>query len=522
VPNFQTSATVRAAQVKRGAQLFRANTDSIPAPTGGWNARDALADMDEKDAVQLTNFFPLTTDVMVRKGYTRWATGFTGQAESLMPYNSPTASTLFAAVGTVFYNVTSQGAVGAAVQTGLTNARWQSTNFANTGGNFLMCVNGVDSMRQWDGSAWSTVSAAITGVATATFVQVNVFKRRVWFVEKDSLKAWYLPVDSITGAAQSIDLRPLASLGGYLVAMGTWTIDSGTGEDDLAVFVTSEGQVIVYRGIDPANDVTWALAGAWNVGSPIGRRCLQKFGGDLLIITFDGIFAMSSLMQSDTVDVHSALSDKIRTAFSDAATDYSANFGWDATVYPAGNMLICNVPISESAGQQQYVMNTINKSWCNFDGWWASCFMLFNDQPYFGADGAVCKAWSGFADNVADVTGTAIQAFNYFGAKGQQKLFTLMRPLINATGRPAVFVNVNVDYDLIPPTTPALFNPGAFPLWDVALWDYGLWGGRYVLKDWQGINGIGYCAAPVMICAANGFEVNWMASDIVFQPGAVL
>jgi len=525
-PRFQTSATIKAAAIKRGAQTFRARTQSLPPPVGGWNARDSLADMASDDAVQLSNWFPLTTDVMMRKGYEIWATGLSGQCESLLPYNSPTTLKLFAAAGTSFYNVTLQGSAGAAVQTGLSNARWESNNFATSGGNFMYAVNGSDSPRLYDGTTWTTITGvsvpAITGVTTSNLTQVNVFKKRLWFVEKDSLKVWYLPVDSIAGAAQSLDFKSIAYLGGYLVAMGTWTVDAGTGSDDLAVFVTSQGQIIVYRGIDPANEVTWSLAGVWNVGAPIGKRCMIKFGGDLLINTFDGVFPMSQLLQSNTIDLKSALSDKIRLAMTDATSAYGANFGWDITLYPRGNMLIVNIPVSEGSRQVQFVMNTINKSWCDFSGWEANCFMLFDDEPYFGVSGAVYRAWSGLADNVADITGTAMQAFNYFGSRGQEKHFTMFRPTINTNGIPAILANVNVDYSLQQPTTPAQFSTVPVSYWDQATWDNGLWGGLYVLKDWQAVAGMGYCAAPVLSASVNGIEVHWMASDLVMEPGAVL
>ena len=47
-----------------------AKTASVPAPIGGWNARDSLANMAATDAVQLVNWFPTPTDVTMRKGYT--------------------------------------------------------------------------------------------------------------------------------------------------------------------------------------------------------------------------------------------------------------------------------------------------------------------------------------------------------------------------------------------------------------------------------------------------------------------
>jgi hypothetical protein len=146
--------------------------------------------MDEKDAVILDNFFPLPSKVIIRKGSINWATGLGSQVESLMGYKPQTGTAaLFAAAGTSFYNVTATGAVGAAVVTGLTNARWQHVNMATSGGNFLMAVNGSDKLRGWNGAAWWTDGDGthdITGVDTATCIGIALFKRRMWLIQKNT------------------------------------------------------------------------------------------------------------------------------------------------------------------------------------------------------------------------------------------------------------------------------------------------------------------------------------------------
>jgi len=55
------------------AKKFTANTASITAPIGGWNARDSIAEMPPTDAVTLTNMYPTPTDVTLRSGYTRYS-----------------------------------------------------------------------------------------------------------------------------------------------------------------------------------------------------------------------------------------------------------------------------------------------------------------------------------------------------------------------------------------------------------------------------------------------------------------
>lgn len=53
------------------AKQNTAKTASVPAPIGGWNTRDSLANMSPTDAVQMVNFFPTPTDVTMRKGWTQ-------------------------------------------------------------------------------------------------------------------------------------------------------------------------------------------------------------------------------------------------------------------------------------------------------------------------------------------------------------------------------------------------------------------------------------------------------------------
>lgn len=64
-------------------QRTAANVASVPAPVGGWNARDSIANMEPADAYQLTNFFPGVSNLVLRGGYENWATGISGQVQTL-------------------------------------------------------------------------------------------------------------------------------------------------------------------------------------------------------------------------------------------------------------------------------------------------------------------------------------------------------------------------------------------------------------------------------------------------------
>jgi hypothetical protein len=203
-------------------------------------------------------------------------------------------------------------------------------------------------------------------------------------------------------------------------------------------------------------------------------------------------------------------------------TLYGANFGWQLLYFANVNMLFLNVPVGVGL-QQQFVMNTITKSWCNFTGWAANCWELFQDEPYFGANGVVCKAWDTLADNGTNINADAGQAFNYFGARGQQKRWTLSRPIISANGTPAVQSGIDVDFEermLAPISTGGGIPTSA---WDSAVWDSNIWGGDLsIYKYWQGLNGVGFAGSLRMQAASRGVETRWLGTDVVMEKGAVL
>jgi hypothetical protein len=477
--------------------------------------------MQPADAVILENWYPATTEVTLRNGYAKHVTGITGQVETLMAYSGAATDKLFAIASGNVYDVTSQGAVGAAVVTGLTNSRWGYCNIATSGGNFLSMANGADAPRNYNGSTWST--PAITGVTATTLRDPILYAQRQFFIGNNSLKVWYLPVQSIAGAAAAVDIAPFMTKGGYIVSHGTWTIDAGNGVNDHYVIMTNKGQIIVYQGTDPTSSTTWSMVGVWDIGAPVGHRSLYKYAGDMLIICQDGVVPLSGALQSSRVQPRVAITDKIQYAISEAVTNYAGNFGWQLMYVPTINQLWVNVPVQEGQNQQQYVMNTITGSWCNYTGWNANCMEMFNDEPYFGGNGYVARAWYTNADDGNNITALGLQAFNNFNSAGSLKRFTMSRPIFRTDGAPAIYAGINIDFSTDLPTSSLTFTPSSFAKWDSALWDAGTWGGALsVLQNWQGLNGVGYYGAPIVKTAASGIQVRWVSTDIVIEGGAIL
>jgi uncharacterized protein YaiE (UPF0345 family) len=507
---------------------------SAPAPVGGWNARDSIANMDPRDATILDNFFPSASSVDLRPGNVSYATGFATRVQTMMSYASPTVQKLFACNSVGIFDITAGGAIGAAV-TALTIGSGQYANFSTAAGSFMMFVNGADKPRLYDGAVWESVDGgsahAITGITTTSIVNINSFKNRLWFCLTGSLDIYYLPVASIGGAATVFPLGGLFTRGGFLEAMGTWTIDGGAGVDDLAVFVTSEGEMAVYKGTDPSSPTTWALVGIFYIGEPIGRRCFVKYGGDLLFLCKQGLYPISKALQSASIDKTVALSDKINQAFSSATSLYGANLGWQMTVFPSQNAIIVNIPTFVGTATDQYVMNTLTQSWCRFQGWNAGCFIVWKGNLYFGSETTVMQAWTGPADNGAYITGVALTAYSYltpsyapFMNQTGLKHFKLIRPVLLVNGAYDLYIGVNVDFDDSQDYSIVLASQATGSLWDTALWDTGVFGsGPATSKQWNsvGVND-GYAVAAKMQIRSKIATVKWQSTDFVYERGGVI
>lgn len=448
-------------------------------------------------AIQLDNWFPQPGYVELRRGHVEHSDTSEGTpVESLMAYHGETASddALFAAANDTIYDVTTE--TPSADVTSLSNIRFQHVNFTTTGGHFLWVCNGVDNPRYYNGTSWSTPS--ISGITADTIVNVNVHKKRLWFVLVDSTTAAYLPPNAIQGTATTFELGSVFSEGGYLVAMGTWSIDGGDGPEDYAAFVSSKGQVAIYSGTDPNSASTWALKGVFKIGPPIGMRCFTRVGADLAIISIDGVLPISrALVIERGAAITVSLTANIQPVMNEAARDWADNFGWQLVSYPRGTRAILNVPALENSSQQQYVMNTVTGAWCRFLGMEANCWAVFKDRLFFGGnDGIVYEADVGGTDNGEAIVLDLKTAFNYFGQRGNQKRWTMIRPILTTDGGVSPGIALNTDFadDASISTPDNSLTPGA--QWDDAVWDVDVWPTEdQTIADWTTVSGIGYCAS---------------------------
>jgi hypothetical protein len=511
-------------QTNKARSMPAMGSGSIPAPVGGLQLKSGIAALKPNEALLLDNWFPKPGYVQVRGGYTSQATGIGALVGSLLEWAGPASRKFFAAKSTAIYEITAGGAVGAAAVSSLNSAYWQTVNFTTAGGSFLVLCNGADSVRNYDGTTWTTPS--ITGVTSSNLINVASYKTRLWFVEKDSTKAWYMPTSAISGAATSLEMGDKFTKGGKLQIIGTLSRDAGNGAQDIICFVSSRGEVIAYQGSDPTDTNNWTLIGKYMAAPPISNRALIRIDGDLGLLTSKGVVSLRQVAAGGiSAADRGAITGNVDQGIIDDFTSYGALTGWEMIVHPQTRQMIVNVPTSNSTATQ-YAMNIQTGKWCTYGRYAspldATCWGIFNESLYFGTSGGtVYKAETGAQDNGSAITAQLKTSFQSYGRKGGVARITMVRPLFTAGGQVLPAIRVNVDYRNDTPMTTDEFpstSGSAGAVWDVSLWDTGVWGDTDTpYADWLAAQGIGTVSSINMVVRPDGMPVKLNAIDVLYE-----
>jgi hypothetical protein len=512
----------------RGVQIMA--PANLPAPIDGINARDSLALMKPTDAVDMENLFPTPTQVELRRGFAAHAT-FTGNPESVIPYNGRTDRKLFAAVtngsSRYIYDVTAAGAVGAEVVGGagptvqaLTSSRFDYVNPTTSGGSFLLLFNGEDTPLEYDGTTWTASGSTGVGLTTSDLFTCGLYGNRVWALEKNTFNAWYLPVNAKSGTWTKFDLGTLFNDGGALSSLLTLT-DASNGATDYIGFMSTEGEIVAYSG-DVSTAASWTLAAHFKVGRPVttGNRAWCKWGTDALIVCADGVLPLRRALAADDRNKALAISDRIQDLVNSDVQLHGARFGWCILTHPTNNKILVNVPTNELSDARQWVMNTRHSRWTKYTGWRAFCMAVVRDQLYFGKAGAVVKADNidHLSDGGAPIFFRSKQAFNYFGSRGDIKIAKMMQPTFAMDGSVQLSVAVDVDFASVNmPGYQTISGTSGDPwggLWDVT------WGGSLTTqRPWMSLEGEGHCFAPRLEGVSADSRFRWAASLFTLEQG---
>lgn len=411
---------------------------------------------------------------------------------------------------------------GVLVLTGVTGGPFQN-NEAITDG------NGGSALA--DGSGTIAVTAITfpsthPGLTTADLAFVWIYKEALYFIEKNSLQAWYLEPDMVGGELKPYPLNGFFDKGGSLLWGQSWSLsssDSG-GLSSQNVFTTTEGESAVFQGINP-EDATWSMVGVYRIGKPLGKHGFIRAGGDIVIATDVGDIALSKAVQVDfSVLAPSAVSYPIEVAWNDAIRQRGRN--WQCEVWPEGQMAIVIPPNSDSLDPVWFVSNASTGAWAPFMGWKAYCVLSWNGRLFFGSDeGLVIEAMIGGTDRGLPYTGVYVPLFSDVNKPTANKAARMAR--VEAKSRAAISEKVSCIFDFSDstPSPPDATLVDVGNEWDNATWDVSVWNAdraSVITKRRHSVSGNGYRLAPVFQVtsgAAIPLDVEIITLDVTFESG---
>lgn len=497
---------------------------AVPAPVGGWNTRDSLDAMEATDAVLLDNWFPSLGSCSIRNGSASYATGLGGSVKTLAEFNAGTSRKFIGAGNGHIWDISSIGAA-SSLAAGFSADNWQWAQFDDaSGGPRMGLVNGADAPQNYNGTAVSAMTISGSGLTVSTLNGIHIYKGRSYFWDDRTQDFWYSATNALGGTLTKFPLGRVQGTGGNMVSMGTWSRDSGSGMQDLAVFILASGDVLIYAGDNPSDTNAWQLQGRYTIGAPINKRAVKKVGAELLIVTKAGYINLNDALATGLVNQTSGQSSKIRGAALTAVSTYGSLFGWEIAHYPLKNQLIVNAPLSGTQAVQ-HVLNTETMAWCRFTGLNALCWGLYNDLMYFGmSDGTVRLYDTGHSDSGTNITADGQTAWNYLGDRRASKRGTGIRPLLRTTGG-AVSYNVSVGFDFEAVLTG--FDVSAPTIssspWDTSPWDTTPWADDFVTSNlWSSIKGSGYAVSSRLRIVTGTQGVDWFSTTFLMERGGIL
>jgi hypothetical protein len=532
-------------------------TVTFPAPTRGVIQNENQAFMQPGGANVQDNWASTMRGVKLRGGCVRWCdlhaldtpvpptpSDLRKTVISAFEYITADQQRMYAANDTTLYDVTLN--TPAIVRTGHGSGNYVAAQFANAAGEWMIVCNeaGYFPLR-FNGTSWAVLdpsagapadgAAAITGpIGSAVehgrgLSYVWKYRNRLFFIESDSMNAWYLNIDAVGGVLQQIPLAGSATRGGKLIFGAVWSLDAGDGTDDKCCFVTSLGEVLIFSGTNPA-EATGCARMAGTLSAPLGMNAHVTIGGDLIVMTVDGAIPLSQAITKEAGQLELAmLTRTIKPLWRDLVTT-RRSYPWSVKMWAEYGAIFVAAPGGPPGDRFCLVANNATAGWSRFVGWDATCFLQLGGNLFFGTqDGIVMQGdRTGYDDGnhmKLPYVATLVGGWETFGSQANQIVWHQARAVfIASAGQPFnPQLGATQDYVVTLPAPPSAGTDpgtGTDDKWDVGKWGdpgssshvptpvestaWAQWDGQLPVLSvtrntlWVSIGATGYAHAPVI------------------------
>jgi hypothetical protein len=461
------------------------------------------------------------------------ATGTRLPVVSAFEYVSDTnIQRMYAGTATSLYDVTDQHTP-TLIKAGQASGNYCACQMNNNAGVvYMIVVNdaGDFALRTSDGNAFFLLSGVIgnagdgvpnitydpaklpAGVAQGTgLVYAWKYRNRLYFIQKNSMNAWYLDtIDAVGGVLKPIYLAGASNRGGKLLFGATWSIDAGDGTDDKCVFVTDLGDVLIFTGSNPGDAANWRQEGRYQISAPLGMNAHTLLGGDLIILTTEGAVPLSQAISKDSGALDLALLTKnIKPMWRNEVTDANKRYKpWTIRKWDEYGAIFVATPGGTRADTKHcLVVNNATGAWFVYT-WDATCWIRMRAFMFFGTqDGKIMWADRHGHDDGRPYTCTLVGGWETFQSGANQVTWHQARAIFLARPSEPFQPQITSAVDnitTIPQPPPIGEEAEALSVWDEGLWDEAMWDdGVGVTRTtrntmWVSIGTSGFAHAPVV------------------------
>jgi len=392
--------------------------------------------------------------------------------------------------GAALWAISTVYAINTLVMDGADHTIWKClTNHTSTGTK-TFAQDRLDNPGYWTSSAAPDGGGYITGPLNTPVMDGNnlcyvwKYRNRLFFIELNSMNAWYLDNFAISGQLKLIPLAGSANLGGKLMFGASWSLDAGDGLDEKCLFVTNMGEVLIFTGTNPGDPLNWRQQGRYQLSPPMGINAHVQVGGDMLVLTVDGVIPLSQAITKDAGQLELAMLTRTikRMWRSEVVAKRAA--AWTVEKWDEYGAIFVAVPGGNPGDRHCLLANNATGAWARFTNYDATCFVKLRGDLFFGTqDGAIMQAertgfdtiWDDFAGAFVrrPYVATMVGGWEMFGASANQIVWHQARASFKSgAGEPfQPQLSATIDYQINIPPPPAVGpDPGVLDVWDQGKW----------------------------------------------------
>lgn len=160
-----------------------------------------------------------------------------------------------------------------------------------------------ESFHRWDGTTLSNALTGYTCDGSSSYLPSFMCPHKgalYLLVQKDGeIELRYSGPNQITGALEKFDVSGILQKGGFPLALGSLSRMSSSGDVSQFVVISSEGEVLVYNGLNPST-TDWILVRRLTIPKPLHlmRYCKGVISAneDVYVLTRAGVISINAML----------------------------------------------------------------------------------------------------------------------------------------------------------------------------------------------------------------------------------